>query len=476
MSKSGKRKKISGRNGFSRNGNTSADKQNSATPQQTSLANISENLLLDVLINPVSGIVNFLHEGITSIYRSPTKPRRNNMSKKKKGKGTVLQNKPVRNDAVNYSAEESAAVNDNTPAVEQNFAPPQQTFAENSSDSLLLPTLNTLSKQVTEIVNALPEKIASRKDLSELIDAINNTIGKVKNFSQNLSADLDAKTRDVESRLQKITGATQSVDKKIDGVLGKKDFDITAKSLGERIRQTYDSVNVARSGVQKDLEGVKQTISEKMSVAQKNSKDSFNSLTQQLLDVEKRIKYIGESTELIQSLPGKIDDITELLTSRGLQIKQELPALNHDEETLAQLAQFGEKILQQLSIAARWYARVLPELSKHETEIKNLNVTHEQEKLRAEKDGETRGRKAVVRELLARYGDNVHALMSPAEDADGRLKVLATFLENEGIQPIYQIHAELEITDDNLMNYEHNIANLRTGKIVITSPGYVFDT
>lgn len=380
--------------------------------------------------------------------------------------------------------------NDTTSTTEQNIdsmSAPEMTATNQPStpesdisEPLLWGALNTISKQVKEISNLLP-KVASREDLRQLLEAT--------------SGNLDSVAGNINNRLYSIDTVTKNVDRKIDGVTRKKDFESAETRLSNKIQQAEDFV---RRNIRSDMESGLQTLLTKLqskissdavsatnsvnnsinSAAQKiltAQRNSNAALTQQLGDMEERLKNIGESTEMIQSLPSKIDDITEILSAKGLQIKQELPALNHDEETLAHLAQYGEKILQQLAIAARWYARKMPEISKHETEIKNLTETHAEELTSAAKDGEARGRKAVVRDLLARYGENIHDLMESAENEGGRLKVLADFLKNEGVEPIYQLHAKLEITDDDLMNYEHNIANLRAGKIVITSPGYSFD-
>lgn len=406
------------------------------------------------------------------------------------------QNNHTVNHSIQSSSNENHALTteenvDTTSTVAISETNPPSTSESNISESLLTVTLNTLSKQVKEISDFLPE-IAKRSDLKQLIDS---TSGQGKIISENLVGKLDSKAQDVNLRFTSLDTLTKNVDRKIDGVLRKKDFDFAETRLSDKIQRAEDS---ARRNIRLDMErGLQALLSELQSKISRDSNSATNSvnnsvnsaaqkilnsqrnsneaLTQQLNDVEGRLKYIGEQTELIQSLPGKIDGLTDILSAKGLQIKQEFPVLNHDEETLAQLAQCGEKILQQLTIAARWYARKKPELDKHETAIKNLNETHEKELIRAAKDGEARGRKAAVQALLARYGENIPDLMESAEKVSGRLNVLAEFLKNEGVEQIYQLHEELEITDDNLMNYEHNIANLRAGKIIITSPGYSFD-
>ena len=410
---------------------------------------------------------------------------------RKKGKNTLSNYHSARNsDIDNHPIRKQSSDIDTTSATEQNVdtmsAP--VTTATNQSSTLMPGALHTISKQVKEISDFLPE-VAKRRDLQQLIDATN---GQGKIISERLE---DKLSRDVNFRLSNIDTLTKNVDRKIDGVLRKKDFDFAETRLSNKIQQAEDS---ARQNIRSDMErGLQALLTELQSKISRDSnsatnsvnnsvnsaaqkilnsqKNSKNALTTQLNDLEGQLKNIRESTEMIQSLPGKIDGLTDILSAKGLQIKQEFPVLNHDEETLAQLAQYGEKILQQLAIAARWYARKMPEISKHETTIKNLNETHEKDLIRAGKDGEARGRKAAVRDLLARYGENIHDLMTSAENDYGRLNVLSEFLKNEGVEQIYQLHEVIEITDDKLMNYEHNIANLRAGKIVITSPGYSFD-
>ena len=299
------------------------------------------------------------------------------MVKNKKGK------KRMRNDATSTTEQNI----DSMSAPEMTTTNQPSTPESNISEPLLSGALNTISKQVKDIADSLPKKIASREDLWQLLEA---TRGKLDSVADNINF-----------RLSGIETVTRNVDRKIDGVIKKKDLDFAENHLSNKILQAEDSVlrNI-RSDMERGLQTLRTELQSKISSEAVSATNSVNksvriskdTLTQQLSNVEGRIKEIGESTEMIRSLPGKIDDIAEILSARGLQIKQELPALNHDEETLAQLAQYGEKILQQLSIAARWYARKMPELSKHETEIKNLTETHAEELTSAAKDGEARGR------------------------------------------------------------------------------------
>lgn len=247
----------------------------------------------------------------------------------------------------------------------------------------------------------------------------------------------------------------------------KKNFNAVLKReeiLAQSLNSVESKVNGSREILQRDLQSIA-----------KLQRDSRDILSSSINALEKKLNGIADNTDMIQSLPGKIDGISQILSDKGLQLKQEFPAINHDEETLAELAEYGEKILQELAIAARWYARKLPEINAHENQIKNLTAANEDAVNTARKNGEDAGRKTIIENLLQKYGD-IQRLMNPSEDnALEQLKILSTFLSNEGVEPIYTLNEELEITADNIMDYEHNIENLQLGKIIITSPGYTFN-
>lgn len=353
---------------------------------------------------------------------------------------------------------------------------------------------HTVGKQVQDLVEKFSVTKKELERISEQVKALaadNPRIledgKKIRGYCSELAGSIFTVNSSVKSLDTKAGGIDKKIgvlDEKINGVLKKRDFDYTASNIRNDIKTAFQTLVTRFQNDLQPLQGLSGKISQeargvteevrKLSRVQQNAKAE---LSPRLTSVESKLKSIGESTDLIQSLPGKIDGITELLSAKGLRIKQSLPAMNHDEETLAQLAEYGEEIFQQLATAARWYARLLPEQSKHKETIDNLNAAHQKEKETAYQNGQERGRKEVVKSLLSVYDqESLHELLEPAEDADGRLKILATFLKNQGVEPIYQMHEELEITQDNLMNYEHNIAELRPGKIVITSPGYTFDT
>ena len=177
----------------------------------------------------------------------------------------------------------------------------QSTPESDISEPLLWGALNTISKQVKEISNLLP-KVASREDLRQLLEAT--------------SGNLDSVAGNINNRLYSIDTVTKNVDRKIDGVTRKKDFESAETRLSNKIQQAEDFV---RRNIRSDMESGLQTLLTKLqskissdavsatnsvnnsinSAAQKiltAQRNSNAAITQQLGAMEERLKNIGEST------------------------------------------------------------------------------------------------------------------------------------------------------------------------------------
>ena len=192
--------------------------------------------------------------------------------------------------------------------------------------------------------------------------------------------------------------------------------------------------------------------------AKLTTKDIFDGMKivdKNLTIVEKKVQ---QNLEQLENLSAKIDSLPKFQEKNP--VSNDIP---QDEKIIEELAEYGEKIMHLLAIAARCYSRKLPELKKHQEDIKNINDAKEKEKIQAEKKAEERGRKAVIKDLLNLYSD-IH-----------NHSVLATFLENQGVEKRYEINEELEITENNIRELETYIAELQIGKIIITAPAYIFD-
>ncbi len=263
-----------------------------------------------------------------------------------------------------------------------------------------------------------------------------------------------------------------------DNIIGiKNDINLYSVSTNNHTDKKFQALEKSLQTIiliqKNSFSALPKTLNKYLQSIDNNFQDYIGNLEEKLTGVEKKVQGIDESTEILQSLPRKIDDIAAILKSANLQTQSDIPAINPDEETLKTLTEYGERILQQLSLAARWYARRLPDLNAQETLIKNLTAKYENEKKIAAQEGEMRGRKSIIKELFKLYGDGVHKLFEAAEGT--QISILVNFLKNQGVEVRYKVNQELEITEKNILKHEPYIENLKLGKILITAPAYVFD-
>lgn len=318
----------------------------------------------------------------------------------------------------------------------------------------MMQSIKTMLAPLLEWVNNRGKNCALQSDVREIRTSVRDTGDAVEGC-------LRKKMEDVGHR----------IEAKIEDY-PKKDY---FNGFRDELRSIKENVKDVKSRVEDDNGSVIKAV-RNLARSHGNNKEEWKG---RMDDLEEKIRVMAETTETMQSLPRKVDGIAETLTTKGLSLRQEIPSINHDEETIAELAECGEKILQQLTIAARWYARKLPELKAHDEALKNLSTANEKAKEEARKAGYEAGKRAVIKDLLSKYDEkNLYALLNPSDPAVAleQLKILANFLGNQGVEPIYDIHQEMVLREEDRMKYEPNIARFAPGKIVITSPGYTFDS
>lgn len=210
-------------------------------------------------------------------------------------------------------------------------------------------------------------------------------------------------------------------------------------------------------------------------------------LTEDVYDIKEKVTEIKDDTGKIASIAknveicnGKmkqLDAIHKVLTDKNLELKQNFPACTQDEEAIVQMAEYGRTIVQQLELAARWYARMRPELEGLANEREQHAAELRESVNEAKTKGIAEGRKQIIRELLNKYDDENLAGLFEAEDegASQRVKILANFLRNEGIAEKFEKNMMLEITEDNINEYRNYIAHVHVGKIRIKVPAYLLD-
>ena len=331
-------------------------------------------------------------------------------------------------------------------------------------------------------IENLVSKLATLADLATVESNIKNDLkGSIKSSETTLLREIQA---------TKVTA--DKIDRNLNGIAKKYDIDTAVNRAKNEISNSVLEINQKTENLEIKLNRIFKAVLDnesksgivdhvknisKATETIKKVRDSTDKISNRFDGVEEKLNDISANTEMIQSLPGKIDTVTKILEDKGLQFKQDLPAVNPDEETLAELAECGEKILQQLATAARWYARKLPEINANDKKIEEINAANAKDVQKAAKEGEQRGRNAIIAELLELYKGNIQSLMNhAAENAQNQLEILSTFLKNKDVLPIYELHEEIEITADNLLNYQNQIESINPGKIVITSPGYTFNS
>lgn len=175
---------------------------------------------------------------------------------------------------------------------------------------------------------------------------------------------------------------------------------------------------------------------------------------------------IGQQVKIKKTL----DELQAVLTDKNLEMKKKLPASTHDEETIVKLGEYGKVIFEQLLLAARWYALKKEDLEGIEEERKSFKKQLVNEKNESFNQGKTEGKKEVIKNLLEKY-DDIVSLMNSKE---GGMQVLADYLLNNGLSPIFEKGKVIDVTEENWRGYENQIEQLQVGKIEITQPGYVF--
>ncbi len=187
----------------------------------------------------------------------------------------------------------------------------------------------------------------------------------------------------------------------------------------------------------------------------------------------KPLKTLETTRGQLSQLTDGIDTVKKTLIDKGLQLRQKFPAANTDEEVLCQLTEYGQTILTQLSVAARWYARSKQDID----DLSNIKAQAGNEYQKGYQEGNVNGckegRKKFVKELFNRFGDGAILLLDKKEGFDpmAHLNILADFLRNEGLRCGYSIDAVVKVNEENydklsaiIKDLPHAPANIRIVK------------
>ena len=339
-----------------------------------------------------------------------------------------------------------------------------------------------------EINDALKIFASKLQHMEESIGKIESSIKKTKTQNDEYLND----TKNKIDRLEKISNRNNEyIQKLLDKEPNSKmnvfdelkrivlrNHDTNNEEIIGRLRKIYrDILDEKKQEISTEIKTHGHDIMDKQMDLTDKMDEIQASIKENLEDNMKRLsKNLDLSIGNTKQLSNRMDDLDKILSDKNLEIHQKFPSVSHDEETIVQMAEYSRNLLEQLELAARWYARVRPEIQGLENERKQ----HEQDLREREKEalrkGEEKGRNNLIRDLVSSLGDEGFdaAIHGQEEDAGKRLKVISDCLANAGDEEIEDCKRdlELEITEDNIEQYRGRIANLQPGRVKIVSSGY----
>ena len=418
--------------------------------------------ILDRLIECLTGLIECLKQFIGG---APTgNHQENNMGKK--GRRKKMDNKHSNNEMAKEDNRVSVAENGIKPAVQadRSSVNHDQNSAQQASSveeaRRALKKLEELARELEGLKSALGESNDGDPKLRTLFGSVKTLRENVRDMQKGLNSNLlngsspklsdlvkDVKTEVIQLKSSAAKeNSLKSVVSAVDGALRNE------VQFVQDTRQRVIGLQNSLNGFPMKFDELKSSIS-KLQQAQGELSDFAESGFQSTLKSElKPMQALETMSGKVVNLASDIEDVKRVLTDKGLEVRQKFPAANTDEEVICQMAEYGRTILDQLSIAARWYARSKTDIDQ----ASDLRAQAEKEYQRGldegKKAGINEGKARVIEELVNRYGDCAKLLLDDTDqqNADERLSILADFLHGEGLHrghskdEIIEVHNEQE--------------------------------
>ena len=415
--------------------------------------------ILDRLIECLTGLIECLKQFIGG---APTgNHQENNMGKK--GRRKKMDNKHSNNEMAKEDNRVSVAENGIKPAVQadRSSVNHDQNSAQQASSveeaRRALKKLEELARELEGLKSALGESNDGYPKQRTLFGSVNTLRENVRDMQKGLNSNLlngsspklsdlvkDVKTEVIQLKSSAAKeNSLKSMVNAVDGAL---------RNFVQDTRQRVIGLQNSLNGFPMKFDELKSSIS-KLQQAQGELSDFAESGFQSTLKSElKPMQALETMSGKVVNLASDIEEVKRVLTDKGLEVRQKFPAANTDEEVICQMAEYGRTILDQLSIAARWYARSKTDIDQ----ASDLRAQAEKEYQRGldegKKAGINEGKARVIEELVNRYGDCAKLLLDDTDqqNADERLSILADFLHAEGLHrghskdEIIEVHNEQE--------------------------------
>lgn len=347
-------------------------------------------------------------------------------------------------------------------------------------------------EEISVQVTVLSEQFeAQLKEFKEIQQTFNQMASEKNNVETNFKALKDNSAQaydnltDCYNSIQQEVAKLSSIEAKMELFPTKNKIEGLRHDFVNSLAKVEEKIGTFKHlerALKAELQQSQQAIVKELEQSKNEIKDIASKIDDITMSVDltindnKRIKNIEKATEVIQ---GKIetlqnsnnDDIKKLLEDKTVTLKKEFPPLNEDEATIIELAKYGEYISEQLTIAARHYARKRKEIE----EIAEERNRHGQELIKvrneAERTGYEKGKLEYVRSLISNYSD-LHALFT---SETSELQVLATFLKNQGVA-VHEDFAQgelVEIAEHNQQAAEVYASFTGLGTFVVKKPAYL---
>ncbi|RLB93180.1 MAG: hypothetical protein DRH26_04510, partial [Deltaproteobacteria bacterium] len=299
-----------------------------------------------------------------------------------------------------------------------------------SSDELKEIHSEAVANKIDAAQNSLKESGESLEDKNDFLKSLAETEQNLTQaFESALSKEFEKGNKSLKKELTRVSSIPKSVQ-----TIGDK-FDKNDRMLNEIMKSSSSACEKIKAQI-RTIQELQRTVSQLPSGGEmrksyesvlKGLKNIEEDISEYLAaDIPKRLKSIEQSFDLMQGKLGTIDEIQETLKDKGVSIRQEFPPSKEDEEDIVQLAKYGQKIFDLLTIAARHYARNREDISRsgQEKHAQELRKTRE----RAINEGISKGRLELVEDLMNKFDlDSLFNRESPMD------KTLVEFLKSNGL-------------------------------------------
>lgn len=284
---------------------------------------------------------------------------------------------------------------------------------------------------------------------------------------------------DVENKLNEIMvdlkkQQTSLLDKYSTKIM--TDFDTKHRGMDSKLKAMMSTVaawNRAETQVgdrYKDLSGQLKSFSDQLRIMDERQSELLE-IRQDTEPVLRRIKEIENTLDTLMGRFVIIEEINDILKEKSVTLRKTFPPANEEDEVIEHLSEYGLKILDQLTIAARHYARNRESithagLDKHRKEL-------EQGRQEERDIGRKEGGRLWLEDLIGKFND-LDGLFESRHPND---QVLTSFLRNKGLS----LHEELSrgksvtITLDNRSKYEHLASFDGTGEYRVIESCFVIE-